>query len=183
MDTWFLFLNKQRCDRFTAKKLNYFTVKRAVFNAIWTTHLALKYLFKGIFNSSFFFFLFSVTTPSVVGARRTPVTVSSIPANMSSPPQFRVSINGKQMHTVYNWKSPVSSISISLPILIVFCACFGAISPNYLYSVVYSIYTRNCTLATHPFASRAHRDKRKSYLFIMRRARDESAYRFDFNNS
>ena len=56
----------------------------------------------------------------------------------------------------------------TFPISIVLCM-FRAVSPFYLYFVVYNIYTRICIIATHPFASRAHRDKRKSYLFITRR--------------
>src|SRR5436853_7521495 len=57
----------------------------------------------------------------------------------------------------------------TFPIFIVFMRASGLRAPFIfipIYSVAYSIYTRSCTLATHPFASRAHRDKRKSYFFI-----------------
>ena len=51
------------------------------------------------------------------------------------------------------------------------CAFSRVVSPFLplfrYYSIVYSIYMRICTVATHLFASRAHRDKRKSYSFIL----------------
>ena len=56
-----------------------------------------------------------------------------------------------------------SSVIKVHPLFLLFLCVFRAVSPFYLYFVVYSIYTRICTVVTHPFASRAHRDKRKSY--------------------
>jgi hypothetical protein len=41
-------------------------------------------------------------------------------------------------------------------IFIVFCILPGCIPHEYTPFVVYSIYTRNCTVFIHPFASRAH---------------------------
>ena len=46
-----------------------------------------------------------------------------------------------------------------------------------IYSVVYSIYTRTCTVATYPFASGALRQLE----IISLNRKDKCAYRFDFN--
>ena len=52
-----------------------------------------------------------------------------------------------------------------------------------LYFVVYSIYTRVCTVATHPFASVTYRDNRYPILYLVLIMRTIYACWFDFNNS
>ena len=49
-------------------------------------------------------------------------------------------------------------------LFLLFLCVFRAVSPFYLYLIVYSIYTTICTIVTHPFASGALRDNQKSYL-------------------
>ena len=49
-----------------------------------------------------------------------------------------------------------------------YCYCFPEhFTPIPFYIVVYSIYTRACTVVTHPFASVTYRDNRNLILYLV----------------
>ena len=66
--------------------------------------------------------------------------------------------------------APILVIQAHSPFLLFLCVLRGR-KPLFIfipiYSVVYSIYTRTCTVATHPFASGTLRDNRKSYPYLI----------------